>query len=384
VRALTFNIWGIGFRDRFTRLEALCQALPALGADVVALQEVWQSHDQQALAEAGQTAGLPYHHVYRGGKLAPSGLMTLSRYPIIYAEFRPFRLTGRLQNIHEGDYFAGKGIGLARLQTPHGLLDVYNLHTLAQYHSDERDIYRAHRAAMLFEAALFVKTVSAQTPALIMGDFNAQPEHLPYRLFRALTGAGDSYAELHPDQAGYTFSRDNPYNRRYRGSERLDYVLYRGATTWSLRPTEASLALQQQPDAPYLPYSDHYGVRATFTPSPALSSAPAPSPEAASLLREFSATLMGGRLNAQERRQTHLARMTTAFLVSLFLSVRAVQSDVPRTRARRIATLWLTLPYVLLELWQALLVVSAEANALSAILDEARTQIEHLRLEPPA
>jgi len=108
--------------------------------------------------------------------------------------FRRFRLSGSAETIYHGDYIVDKGIGFARVQTPMGELDVYLLHTIARYQPDDQDYYHPHRVAQLFEAALYVNTISKGNPIIMLGDFNVRTDQLGYRLFTTMTGARNCYA----------------------------------------------------------------------------------------------------------------------------------------------------------------------------------------------
>jgi hypothetical protein len=58
--------------------------------------------------------------------------------------------------VHHHDWQVGKGVGLARVLTPSGVVDVYVSHFVSQY-EDESDEYIAHRVAQALEAASFVR-----------------------------------------------------------------------------------------------------------------------------------------------------------------------------------------------------------------------------------
>lgn len=270
LRVISLNVWGIPrfSQDREVRLRALADALPTLQADVIGLQEVWAATDQQFLTRQAYNAGLTFAHYYRSGVMG-SGLLTLSRYPIQEVGFYPYRMRSRPELLTQGDFWAGKGIGLARLQTPFGLLDFYNTHAVAQYAPDYQDDLAATRAANMWDAANFITAHSQYHPAVLVGDLNVNPHQVGYHILMTLASLTDGYDFVHPDDPSITFSLENPYNRHYRAPERIDYVCLRDGQAQQVIPHNAEIILQHQPDYPYKPYSDHYGVQVDFEVKPA-------------------------------------------------------------------------------------------------------------------
>ncbi len=261
LRVLSVNMWGLGFGiapDRLARFRALGAILPHLAPDVVGVQEIWMSQDAGRLQAAGAAAGLPHHAYFRAGVVG-SGLLILSRYPIVAMRFWPFRLSGHPRQVLQGDYYAGKGIGLARLQTPAGPLDVYNTHFVARYMYGVFDHNLGHRLANAYEAARFVNAHSPHHPAVVLGDFNFHPdEDNMVSLFLEAAGLQDSYAQARPDDPGYTATPDNPYSRKREQALRLDYICVRNGTDYAWDIEDSHVALRQRPSGK--PYSDHYGV----------------------------------------------------------------------------------------------------------------------------
>lgn len=264
---LTLNIWGTPLAaHRAERVPAIARRLNEIAPDIVLLQETYMPEDRAALLYHIDRERYPHWHYFGSGALG-SGLMTFSRFPIQFVAFQRFRLAGRPEVIWRGDYLAGKGIGLARVQTPQGPLDVYNMHTLAQYLPDEKDDGAAFRASNLYEAARFINAHSHSTPLLIGGDFNVRPYQLGYRLLRALAGLVDSHAHLHPQDPGYTYLPENPYSTTD-VPERLDYIMLRGqgGRGWSLRSCEVVMDEALHDEGPAQAYSDHHGVLAAVEP----------------------------------------------------------------------------------------------------------------------
>ena len=53
---------------------------------------------------------------------------------------------------------------------------------------------------------------SSEYPTIFFGDFNTAPDERGYSIFKALSQVTDSYAVLHPTDAGETMSLENPYS----------------------------------------------------------------------------------------------------------------------------------------------------------------------------
>lgn len=167
----------------------------------MALQEVWVHSDYTKLCSDVASA-LPYSFYYRSGQVG-SGLAVFSRFPIKETAFVPFTTVGAIDRIWQGDWFAGKGIGMARvhvfcdlqstnsnstitnrklISTTNGtFVDIYVTHTHAQYGSLK---YTAHRLVQLDELAHFIRINSSNAgiPAIVAGDLNTEIDELPYRL----------------------------------------------------------------------------------------------------------------------------------------------------------------------------------------------------------
>lgn len=257
LRILTLNTWGVPYAEAIPqRMTAIAAGIREINPDVILLQETFTERARQQLA-AALSETWPYQHVFVTQALFSSGLMTVSRYPIVDADFRRYRARGKAEDIRHGDYYSGKGIGLTRLDTPSGLVDVYNAHTHAQYVPEDETDYALFNALNLYEALRFIDA-SAQNPVILGGDLNTRPDQLGYDLLRDLGGLADTYLTLNPDAEGFTYAAINPYTVEH--DQRLDYLLVRhGAERgWLLK--RADIVLTEAPPHPVPAYSDHYGV----------------------------------------------------------------------------------------------------------------------------
>lgn len=387
LRILSLNTWGLAFplaRDRRRRIGSIGKALDHLGLDLVGLQEVWLKADAEILTQAAQAAGLPYAHYFEGG-ITGTGLLTLSRYPITLVDFRLFRLRPRPDIPTQADYYAAKGIGLTRIQSPWGELDFYNLHAVAQYEVDLLDRFAAHRASNMYESALFINAHSAQHAAIVTGDFNINPMQLGYRLITSLTGLQDTYTALHPGHAGHTVTHQNMYSVGYVGGidgERVDYVCIRDGADLSLAAQQCDIVLTIQPDHPKRPYSDHFGLyaclevqaqtQADFSPhsNPSHHSPSADKAAQIGALRGYIRSLEA----AQEMNRNRLAGHRVLALLGLISCLLFSRAKRPR---RRIFGL-LSGVYSVLQTLLIFFIIPDEARTLSGQLREAHLSLNQL------
>ncbi len=263
LRIATLNVWGLPWlfaRDTGRRIEAIGQHLPDLGADVVALQEVWSRALSDSLTAAGQRAGLV--HAWQNGVGRPGGgLLLLSRLPIIRARFEIYRVRGLPERIWHGDYHGGKGFAEVDLPTPLGPVTVIDTHLHAQYGDGYEADYRAHRMAQVVQLAARVREI--RTPLVVTGDFNFREDQAPYRTLRGLTGLRDAAAEL--DRRAPTTTAENPYRREKKSpARRIDYVFARDGANRSvaLRSVERIFDEPLEFEARSAAFSDHAGLLA--------------------------------------------------------------------------------------------------------------------------
>lgn len=136
LRLMTWNVGMLRFRKGpfcyepvpfvDARLRALPRALIESGADVVALQELFDEADRRAVVEAVRDV---YPFVVGGmganGSIQKgSGLMILSRHPFLSSKFVPYTVSP-----WEEDLTMRKGVLRARIATPQGIVSLLNTHT---------------------------------------------------------------------------------------------------------------------------------------------------------------------------------------------------------------------------------------------------------------
>jgi endonuclease/exonuclease/phosphatase family metal-dependent hydrolase len=200
VTVMSFNIHHGEGTDGVLDLERTARVIRASGADVAGLQEVDRNFAERSnwTDQAAGLAGLLDWHVAYGANIdlspsAPSrpriqfGNAVLSRYPIARWENTPlFRSPGEEQ----------RGLLHAEVDVPGLPLHVYVTHLDAFSETDR--VQQAQQVADL---------VGENSPAVLLGDFNAGPETPEIGRLRATltdtwtAAAGDGRVAAHPADA---------------------------------------------------------------------------------------------------------------------------------------------------------------------------------------
>ena len=111
-------------RDRGRSLRALSSSVFLLYGSLYSL------HTPHTSSLNAPFPAIPLSH--RSG-IFGSGLVTLSRWPLLESGFHLYSSQGDPLALTCGDYLAAKGYGWARLSSPSGPLDVFNTHLHANY-----------------------------------------------------------------------------------------------------------------------------------------------------------------------------------------------------------------------------------------------------------
>ena len=338
VRVATFNAWGLPepfSRDFAARMRAIEDRLPELKLDVIAFQEIWTADARRSLAAAATSSGLPYAW-HNESSLGGSGLLVLSRFPIVDVRFERFRLRGDPEQLSQGEYLSGKGFARLRLSSPVGLVSVVDTHLHARYSSRVAHQYRAHRTGQIVQLAAALAEI--QDPLLVMGDFNLVEKDREYAILTGLTGMRDAAAEV--GQRLPTVLRANPYRRaRKKRDRRVDLVLLREGLRHRVRVRSAERIFDEPLDLDGHPaaYSNHAGVlvEAEVVREVAAASSQPPDLGAMALAAEL---LRKGRIEA-ERRQ--LNERTASCLGVGLAGLAALGGRVPQLKRRRFLRLGL-------------------------------------------
>ncbi|XP_003747740.1 putative neutral sphingomyelinase [Galendromus occidentalis] len=239
VKALTLNLWGIvGLsKHRRERFDALAELLLTSESDIdyVFLQEVWSEADFQRLTELVEPT-FRYGHYFHSGVIG-SGVCLLSKWPIIDIFSYKYNLNGYAHKFHHGDWFGGKVVGMAKVQHHDMIANLYVTHLHAEY-DRLKDAYLYHRVCQAFEFSQFVSHTSLGSCdyTIVAGDFNTQPEDLPYQVILYNSRLRDAFKEKEScclEQAiaatcghpGNTFTTRGDRKSSPEG-QRIDYILY--------------------------------------------------------------------------------------------------------------------------------------------------------------
>ncbi|KAF9965507.1 hypothetical protein BGZ70_004703 [Mortierella alpina] len=289
-------------KERQDRLTAIGRYLAdaSRGYDIVGLQEVWVYDDYLRIRDLVQET-LPHTKHWNSGVLG-SGLVILSKYPIVSTTMRRFALNGDPFKVFHGDWYVGKCFVSATVVHPTcGEIEVFNTHLHAGYDPvGTPDSYLGCRVGEAWEMASAVKAATTQGRHVIsLGDYNSAPNSLVVQLMRKQGGLTDAWDRIHPEPrdpipTGLTpeegvaimgVTCDTPLNTWSKHTwhnyltndligERLDYIFYR--ETPEMACTKVEVAVREQisgigkPNSGVKNYSDHFGVHASFTLQPAV------------------------------------------------------------------------------------------------------------------
>jgi len=151
---------------------------------------VWDDDHAATLVRDFASLGLAHHRTFSSHP-GNSGLLVVSRWPILSAEFTRFTLAGKPHKPWHADWYGGKGIGCVLIDTPLGPLRVADTHLHARYSATSNE-YLHHQLAEALQAADALGDHGARPPAavfdpvrpplLLLGDINCVEGSLPRRL----------------------------------------------------------------------------------------------------------------------------------------------------------------------------------------------------------
>jgi len=282
LRVLSLNAWGLPVAPKCTERAAEIASAISSDYELVVLQEIWHLRERNLIIDRAQQSGFHYYHYFNSAVGFPfpmgadgfgTGLLVLSKFPVSSALYHSFSLSGRPYALHESDFVANKGVGLLRVETPVGQIDVYVTHLLANYNAGGKpgpgDFYQWHRTGQSYELSQFISATSRNKLTVVCGDFNSSPDCLELKVPRQLLGLRDAYTDMN-DEDGLTFaSPDNKYSHGEHPM-RMDYVLYKidkqpkGAPDWHLVKSSIFKGFFTDANGHKTPLSDHFGVRAEF------------------------------------------------------------------------------------------------------------------------
>ncbi|HEY2365370.1 MAG TPA: endonuclease/exonuclease/phosphatase family protein [Polyangiaceae bacterium] len=253
IRVATLNIWNrMGPWEE--RLVAIRKEIERIQPDVIGLQEVLVL-PEHALDQAKAIAeGFGYHVAF--GRAPDAGPYTmgnavLSKWPI--TRTFAFGLPGTDEH---------RSLVFAEIDSPAGKIPFFSTHL--NWRFDETAI----RQLQVQTLAAFVATnaPAESYPAIVVGDFNAEPDSDEIRFLRGLGSIGgrsvhfqDAFGQVGKGP-GITYSLRNPYAALLREPDRrIDYIWVRGGDErFRGEPLAARVAFDV-PEGEAFP-SDHFGV----------------------------------------------------------------------------------------------------------------------------
>lgn len=261
--AVTFNMMGLG-EPLARRMELIYRGLRALRPDIVGLQEVCTLEGGGAANQAEMLAerlGLGYRWAWErakglGGELG-EGLAILSRHRIRAQAAQPLPTA-------EGSRI----VMMVELELPNGAIRCFNTHL--DYHPS----HGPQRERQVLRLDEIIRSYSDDVPAIVMGDFNATPDHDEIRFLRGrhtIEGRRahyhDTYARARTleDPSGMTWARRNSFTRRWwwlEADRRIDYIFLTSISPEGLGEVRSCRVVLDQPDDEGLYPSDHFGVLA--------------------------------------------------------------------------------------------------------------------------
>jgi endonuclease/exonuclease/phosphatase family metal-dependent hydrolase len=253
IRVATLNIWNrMGPWEE--RLVTIRKEIERSQPDIIGLQEVLVLPELGFDQAAAIAEGFGYHVAFgRSPSANPytMGNAILSRWPI--TQTFTFGLPGTDEH---------RCLVFAETEAPIGKVPVFSTHLNWKF--DESDI----RQLQVRCIARFVdSTVPPDMyPAIVVGDFNAEPDSDEIRFMRGLGSAGGQSVHFHDvyghvgTTPGVTFSRKNPFAGLLREPDRrIDYIWVRGGDErFRGEPLAARVAFDEPIGEVYA--SDHFGV----------------------------------------------------------------------------------------------------------------------------
>ena len=254
-RIATLNIWNRQ-GPWAERLPLLRAQLRALDADAIGLQEVLGFPGMPSQAhEIAEGTGWNVHYAPAweiGGGLT-YGNAILSPYPLVDCAVLPLPAPPELD---------ARSIAFARVELPHGPMPLFVTHLTHQAHLGHM---RKRQVRALCDHVATLAPIGGP-PAILAGDFNADPDADEMRFLRGLATIDDTsvyFADawlVNLGEHGFTYDRRNAYALRSREpSRRIDYIYARGpASHLRGEPLSCRLALDEPTDGVWP--SDHFGV----------------------------------------------------------------------------------------------------------------------------
>jgi endonuclease/exonuclease/phosphatase family metal-dependent hydrolase len=261
---LTLNVWGVPgiTNEPARRFGMIAERLRAGPWDVVNLQEMWDPRAEVIIQESG------FPFVVRedrsSGLIGRSGLVTLSRLPVLESRAHTFVARGGIERV------VSKGAMAVEIQQPgDGSILLVNTHLASPPELGSSILCSAARsreirARQLTELQSWIGQIRrAQNSTLVVGDLNVDEKEPCYRTLSPALGTDLFRARLtnrnHPTDAtereGLTFDTDRNRWAKRTPPARLDYGFgtFRDPERIDIEVTREFVNRDEQ-------VSDHFGV----------------------------------------------------------------------------------------------------------------------------
>lgn len=266
------------FRDLFVakdndiRINAIIDVLLSSKADqqgtlydVIAFQEVWSLQTYKKFC-AHLKEKYPYSHYFKSGSIG-SGLAIFSPHQISKIGFNGFAINGHPGKIFDGDWFANKGIGYARVELPQGFLNVFTTHLIADYSNNRdrtiEDRYAVDRLFQLHQLVRYAEGIIGEegVGAVILGDLNLRMSSLSWQ---AIINNQNNFKGIFEGANAVPCScncPNNSYTKENEKSVTIDHILY---SSGKLDLISTNVEFTEKVPNTDISYSDHYAVAATL------------------------------------------------------------------------------------------------------------------------
>lgn len=398
LHVLTFNVWGLSISpDRTLRMNAIMEKiLSSPEYDVIVMQELWMNCDYEMFKKG--LADLYPHTAYFYSGIVGSGLATFSKWPIRETQFLRYAISGRADSPHHGDWYAGKGAAMTKIEHPQlGTLLIFNTHLVANYHDfpdrpDLFDPYELQRIMQTVEYVRFIKQVARGHPealCIAMGDWNEEEDSLAWQL------AVDNDQQLRsvwsflpsvPADARYTFNHPKSmYWRSDKAAQQIDHILLHSQSNGrQIKAISAKVAFDEPISVGWKPrgrqhigYSDHFALSAVIEVQPREAAKRGSKPRNANDVQERLKRVIGASLGELKyRRQRYLLLVSTLMItLTIFLPI-ILMFMWPRRGLGRFATLFLafSLPIatatIIISWWMGMIEYWEEVSAIKQFIQE--------------
>lgn len=222
--------------------------------DYVSIQEAFSDSVREKLYGRSR---MPYRSYFNVKGSVGSGMVMLSKYPLLNKTFWYHLLMGRKR---DAEFWSGKGIAKATIHKNGLDVNVYNIHLLSRLskNSDESVDYNSvDRLSELFEVFTQIVEQRDSDAFILLGDFNMNLYNKEFDFFRNLTGLKGSLFQLN-NRSACTYCRGNTFNSKSEGQ--LDYIWI--SPRLKFNTMEIFMEKTYVIDGTPTNLSDHYGVKA--------------------------------------------------------------------------------------------------------------------------